>query len=258
VSRISPDRGARRATRARIELPPALLDAIARHDAVLFTGAGFSTGARDGDGRPLPTSEEMIADLWRIVFGDEPRDASTLEDLYDVALNRCPGALAAYVDRRLRVGPGPLPDHYAVWFGAPWRAIYTLNVDDLEAAAAAQLGIELPPVFHLNGRVGDDIAALTFSTRQYGARLAARQQLYEQLVDDLERYPFVFVGTTLDESPLWQHLERRRVGDRGLPRSFLVARSTTRARRELLDDLGITWVEASAEEVAALASPSPP
>ena len=28
-------------------------------DAVLFTGAGFSVGARDGDGRPLPDGEEM-------------------------------------------------------------------------------------------------------------------------------------------------------------------------------------------------------
>jgi hypothetical protein len=247
-----PDTSARRGAGAHAVLPAALIDAIARRDAVLFTGAGFSTGALDRDGRRLPTTDEMTDELWRLVFGDEPRDDSTLEDLYDCALARCPDALARYCDRRLKVGPEPLSPHYAVWFGAPWRAIYTLNVDDLELAAAAQLELALPPVFHLNGMVGDDPRELTFSTRQYGARLAARQRLYEQLVDDLERSPFVFVGTTLDESPLWQHLERRRDRDRALPRSFLVARRTTRARRELLDELGITWVPASAEEVAAL------
>ena len=244
---------ARRDSHAQIEAPPALLDAIARHDAVLFTGAGFSTGACARDGRPLPTTDEMIDDLWRIVFGDEPRDASSLEDLYDVALIRCPEELAAYCDRRLKVGPTPLPPHYAVWLGAPWRAIYTLNVDDLEDAAAAQLDLALPPIHHLNGKVGDDPRALTFSTRQYGARLAARQALYEQLVEDLERSPFVFVGTTLDEVVLWKHVQLERAqGTSALPRrhSFLISPSLTRARQELLDAHRIHWVKGTAAEIA--------
>jgi len=191
-----------------------------------------------------------VHDLWQLVYGDEPHDGSTLEDLYDVALNRARDRLADYVDRRLRVGPGPLPDHYRAWLGAPWRAIYTLNVDDLEVAAAAQFGLALPPVVHVNGMIGDDVAALTFSTRQYGARLAARQRVYEQLVDDLDRSPFVFVGTSLDESPLWQHLDQRGASGPGAcAGSFLVTRSTTRARRELLAHLGIEWIAASVEDV---------
>jgi hypothetical protein len=230
-----------------------LVAAIERRDAALFTGAGFSVGACDRDGRALPTGDAMTDELWALVFGDEARDRSTLEDLYDVAMIRCPDRLTAYVEGRLRIGDTPLPAHYRTWLGAPWRVIYTLNVDDLEAVAAAQFGLSLPPVVHLNGRVGDPIDELTFSTRQYGARLAARQRAYERLIDDLAHLPFVFVGTSLDESPLWQHLAARELDRAPRPRSFLVARSITRARQELLGELGVTWVRASAEEIATLA-----
>jgi hypothetical protein len=235
-----------------MSIPETLFHAIESEETILFTGAGFSTGARALDGRPLPSSEELVDEIWRLVYGDEIRDESTLPDLFDVALLRCPAALSEFARRRLRVGSDALPTFYRTWLGAPWRAIYTLNVDDVEVAAAWQFGLELPSVFHLNGRVGDPIESLVFSTRQYGARLAARHKLYEQLVSDLTRSPFVFVGTSLDEAPLWQHLaEKRTATSTTLPGSFLVARSATRARQTLLEHFRIEWIRASAEEVAA-------
>jgi hypothetical protein len=225
----------------------ALGEIVASGQAALFTGAGFEAGALDAGGQPIPDSETMRCELWHLCFGDGPPDGSTLADLYDVALRCSPDALAAYVERRLRIGARPLPAHHGIWLGAPWRRIYTLNVDDLEDAAARQFGLAPLEVVHLNGKVGEPVDRLTFSTLQYASRLAGRERVYEQLAFDLARTPFVFVGTTLDEAVLWKHADWSEH-----PRSVLVSPTLPRARRELLAGLGIEWVCGTAEELASV------
>jgi hypothetical protein len=219
---------------------------VGRGDAILFTGAGFAADARDRAGEPVPDSPTMVRELWSICFADDEPDASTLADLYDVALRCAPDRLRAYVEARLRLGNHPLPGYYRAWFTAPWRRIYTLNIDDLEDAVARQFELDRLEVVHLNGKVGDDIEQLTFSTLQYAARLARGQREYEQLAADLATSPVVFVGTTLDEAVLWQHADLTR-----LPPSFLITPSLTRARRALLAGLGVEWIAATAGEAAA-------
>jgi hypothetical protein len=245
---------------------------IASGRAMLFTGAGFSGEARDRDAKPLPDSAQMTAELWPLCFGDCEPDTSTLADLYDVALVRAPDRLREYIGRRFQIGDQPLPRHLAAWFGAPWTRIYTLNVDDLEAAVQRQFRLprrlrsvsalardRSPPdpgaidVVHLNGMAGGDARDLTFSTTQYAARLCRRDREYERLVEDLERAPFVFAGTTLDEVILWQHLElhwRRNGSDHGHAPAFLIATSLTRARHALLERLQIRWVRSTVAEIA--------
>jgi hypothetical protein len=255
-----------------------LVDVVHGGDAILFTGAGFSIGALDLAGDPLPDSEQMRRELWQIVFGDEPPDGSTLQDLYDVALGRAPDQLAAYLQRRLHVGRLPPSSHHAAWFARPWRRIYTLNVDNLEVAVQRDAALPRPlrtvsalaeaagpaergdaiDVVHLNGVAGEGARALTFSTLQYAARLCGRDREYAALAEDLARWPFVFAGTTLDEVVLWQHLElHRRGAGRRIPArpSYLIARTLSRARQLLLEDLGLTWLAATVEDVAALFEP---
>jgi hypothetical protein len=245
---------------------------IGSGEAMLFTGAGFSSDACDLDGNRLPDSAQMIAELWPLVFEGEPADDSSLADLYDVAMLRAPDRLRTYLERRLRIGDAALAPHYAAWFSAPWRRIYTLNVDDLEVAVQRQVALPRPlrsvsaiaparspatpgaiDVVHLNGMAGGDATELTFSTMQYASRLCARDREYERLVGHLEDAPFVFVGTTLDEVILWQHLElhRRRSGHaRQRQPSFLVSPWVSRARQFLLESLGIHWVRSTVAEVA--------
>jgi hypothetical protein len=245
---------------------------IGSGDAILFTGAGFSLGARDAAGELLPDSETMRRELYALLFNDEPPDDSTLPDLYDVALARAPDELERYLARRLRIGQLGDLERYVKWFALPWRRVYTLNVDDLESALArlapaapvlrsisATRAHDAGPsgdglaVVHLNGDVRDGAATLTFSTLQYAARLCGQDPAYRDLIDDLDRSPFVFVGTTLDEVVLWQHLElhRRRGGRRLRHRSYLIARTLSRARHLLLEDLGLVWVPSTLEVVEA-------
>ena len=239
---------------------------------MLFTGAGFSAEARDCAGNCLPDSKVMITELWPMLFPDEEPDESTLADLYDVALLRAPDRLREYLQTRLQIGDTPLPRTFATWFGAPWRRIYTLNVDNLECAVARQFKLPRPlvsvsalakeaprpakgalEVVHLNGIASDDPADVTFSTMQYAARLCEADREYEHLVEDLRSRPFVFVGTTLDEVVLWKHVQLERQhngGDAPRHHSFLVSPSITKARQLLLHANGIHWVRGTAAEVA--------
>jgi hypothetical protein len=245
-------------------------------EAMLFTGAGFSAEAVCCAGEPLPDGDQMAAHLWQLLFPSERPDDSSLADLYDVALVRSPDQLREYVASHLRIGDAPLPESFRAWFSAPWRRIYTLNVDNLETAVARQFELprplrsisalaEPPPeiphaleVVHLNGIAGDIASQVTFSTMQYAARLACRDQAYEHLVDDLLTVPFVFVGTKLDETVLWQHveLERRANGSASTdrPHSYLIAPAISRARQILLESHRIHWIQATAAEIAQLLS----
>lgn len=248
---------------------------IARGKTVLFMGAGFSNGACDPDGRPLPLGDDLASEIFEICFPGVPRDGSQLQDLFHHAMRRHREALEELLRKRLAVAERSLPDWYSDWFAQPWLRAYTLNVDTIELGIARRFekarapvvvsalrdrDPEIPegslPIIHLNGILEDGAEGLTFATSQYGQRLASRDRWYMQLARDLVEHPFVFVGTRLDEAPLWQHLEggellaRARAED--APRSILVAPDLDRARRSLLEDVGIDWVCASAERFAKL------
>jgi len=245
---------------------------------ILFTGAGFSLDASDAENRKLPTGPQLARELWDLCFSDEPFDpTSSLQDLYEHALARQRPRLGQLINRRLRVNATSLPPHYRTWLSLPWRRVYTLNVDDLEQAAARQFELPRKPipisatapsaqldktskqglhVVHLNGCISEPQSPLTFSTTQYAERLAAREPLYMQLASDLLAYPFIFVGTPLDESVLWQHIQLR--GQRGdkeehelRPRSFLICPSLPRARRELLKQYNIELIQMTGEQFAS-------
>jgi SIR2-like domain len=246
-----------------------LIDAIRSRETILFTGAGFSAEAHCCAGTPLPDSAQMTRDLWQMLFPDEEPDESSLADLYDIALVRAPDALREYIATHLRVGDTPLPDSFRAWFSAPWRRVYTLNVDDLEAAVMRQFDLPRPlrsvsalakppppiagalDVIHLNGIAGDIAKQVTFSTMQYASRLARRDHAYEKLVEDLGAYSFVFVGTKLDETVLWQHVELEGSAPQTRPHSFLVTPRLSRAREILLEEHRIHWVRGTASEIAA-------
>jgi hypothetical protein len=249
-----------------------LASVIRSGEAMLFTGAGFSGEALCRAGEPLPDGARMAADLWQLLFAGDCPDDSSLADLYDVALVRAPDALRDYVATHLRIGDAPLPDSFRAWFSAPWRRIYTLNVDDLAVAVARQFALPRPlrtvsalaeppaeipdslDVIHLNGIAGDIASQVTFSTMQYAARLACRDHAYERLVDDLGSAPFVFVGTKLDETVLWQHVELERRSNHHepehRPHSYLITPALSRARQILLESHRIHWVPATAAEIA--------
>ncbi|MGA9885754.1 MAG: SIR2 family protein [Candidatus Acidiferrales bacterium] len=254
-----------------------------RGELVLFTGAGFSLGAKDYSGRVIPSSAQLKREIWDICYPDEQfDDTSSLGDLYGAALRRKKTELERLLRERLSVDPASLPEYYGTIFTFPWFRCYTLNVDDLESAVARRFGAQRQPVsisartgdglgkvrsterglevIHLNGMIPDSPELLTFSESQYAERIRNQEPWYSCCVVDITARPVVFVGTGLNESLFWQHMELRRrretLGRDLRPTSILVTRNLSRPRRDILRDLRINWVEGTAEEFAAEVMPN--
>jgi hypothetical protein len=250
-----------------------------RGELILFTGAGFSVGAKNRSGQLIPTSSELRRELWQLCYRGEPfDDSSSLGDLYSAALRRNRAELAELLQARLTVDPESLPDYYQRFFNFPWLRCYTLNVDDLESAVARRFGLERQPVsisardtdvanlpgvpfaargvevVHLNGLIPGAPEALTFSETQYAERIGNQEPWYSRCVVDITSRPVVFVGTVLAEPLFWQHMELRRrrenLGRDLRPTSILVTRDLSRPRQDILRDLRINWVKGTAEEFA--------
>jgi hypothetical protein len=247
---------------------------MARGEVVLFTGAGFSVGALDCNARPVPQVVELTREIAGLVWPDDDSDPElSLPDTYAAALREKRGALADLVRARLTIAPQTVTPNQLVWFTMPWLRAYTLNIDDLESAAAR---IAAPPrriesfsglhgrlplstreallYVHLNGMLSD-VPDVTFSDPQYGRRHSESNPLYEQLAADLISYPVVFVGTELRESLFWRYLALRdEKGDRGVkemrPRSYLVTPKLPKDRQRLLAAYNIQLVESTADEFA--------
>lgn len=152
---------------------------------------------------------------------------------------------------------------------------YTLNVDDLATAVGRKHALKrriaplsavtwgtsgLPTathqtleVVHLNGVLEDAPDGVTFSPTQYAERLAGLEPLYAQCASDVLTHPVIYIGTPLDETPLWQHVEMRRRGPRTTRefrrQSFLITPTLDRARAEFLNrEFNVTHIPMGVEE----------
>lgn len=247
---------------------------------ILFTGAGFSLGARNICGDHVPAASALRTMLWELCFpGTAVEDGSSLQDLYEHALRRHRTELSELLTRQLTTDPSSVPDWYRKILSMPWQRCYTLNIDDLEQAVSSRFDLPRSPIsisatdenfrtphtsnqagelefIHLNGTTQDIPDRITFSTTQYAERLARPEPWYLRFASDLLTSPVIFVGTRLDESPLWQHLTLRLSrGGRELRelrhRSYLVTPKLDRARLALLAEFNVEHLPMEAEEFVA-------
>jgi hypothetical protein len=259
--------------------PEYLKTQFERGRIILFTGAGFTATSKNLDGESVPVGGELAQKIWPLCFPSLPFDpTASLQDIYQAALGKDAKRLRELLVRKLSVDPKSIPDAIGRYFSFPWNKIYTLNIDNLGEAISQRLPLirsvvqisatnptvhspypkgatYVPlPVCHLNGTIADLPHNVTFTTPQYARRLAfPTDQLYLQLVADIITHPVVFVGTRLDEPPLWQHVEIRRAkGSRDMremrPRSYLVTPKLDPAREARLEEFNITWLPMTAEE----------
>ena len=218
----------------------------------------------------MPGVAEITARLWELAFPGDPYDQSPLPGVYDAAVLQAQIRTTNMLRTMLTVAPESLPDHYRTWFSLPWYRVYTLNIDDLADAANHAFALPRPvesvsaltsaiepvanglQVVHLNGSL-NDLPNITFGDRQYAERLAHVDVWYANLARELVSHPVVFVGTSLDESPLWQYVEMRgprQAGSELRPGSFLITEDLGRAREVALRQYNIDWLPGTTESFA--------
>lgn len=252
---------------------PYLADRLRRGDMLLFTGAGFSRAAQNVDRDAFPLLNELRPLLWDLCYPGQPIHPSTsVQSLFSTAKARAGGKLKALLQRKLTAIPEGVPSLYDDIFAMPWHRVYTLNVDNLDAIVAARSRHErrvrpisaLRPererrhpyqsdleVVHLNGMIADAPDLVTFSMEQYAERLQSKDAFYIQCAADLAAMPAVFIGTPLDESPLWAHMQLRSRGvERAYrKRSFIVSPDLDPARAETLHrELNVEHIPLTTEQ----------
>jgi len=254
-----------------------LADHFSTARPILFTGAGFSLDAKNITGNNCPNYGEIKKELWRMCIGtDVLSDEVQIHDLYDIALQRHRQQLKDYLISSLTIDCESLPEWYGKLLSFPWHRCYTLNIDDIETATNRKYTLLRAPnsisatsemipeeglvanadellFVHLNGTIEDIPEHSTFSLIQYAERLNQKEPWYVTLSTELMSEPFVFIGTKLNEPPLWQHIEfRRKKGGRGMqelrPRSYLVTPELDQARKAILSQFNIVHIPLTAKD----------
>jgi hypothetical protein len=251
-----------------------LKEQFSRARPILFIGAGFSKGVKNIIGGEIPLAYELKEKLWAMCFPDTPFEpSSSLQDVFESSRMRNVGGLQKLLTESLTIDQGKVPVQFQEIFSMPWHRCYTLNIDNLEKAVESHYDLPRPviaisatstalpasyespmnqlQVIHLNGTLADIPDQITFSVTQYAERISRQEPWYVQLASDLLVHPILFVGTEIDEPPLWQHVLLRKMRGSGRelrPRSYLVKPSLNEARKVYLSQFNVQWIPASRED----------
>jgi energy-coupling factor transporter ATP-binding protein EcfA2 len=105
---------------------------------------------------------------------------------------------------------------------------------------------------HLNGSVLDLQKGLTFSASEYAGQTAKPNPWYQAFVDDMYANSVLFVGSKLNEPPMYHYLALRSERAKGVAevraKGFVVTPAASAIRRRQLQDQGYVVVEAMAQE----------
>jgi len=251
---------------------PHIRTQMASGSLVLFTGAGFSLEGINQRGKSLPSAGELTRALWEICYpNDDFENDTQLQDIYDTAQNRHARQLEELLNQKFLVNPVRCPKWYAELLLMPWLRCYTLNIDNLIEQVGTTLNLpreireisalsddvsklsgNFLDVIHLNGSMNNVPNNVTFSRTQYAERIGT-DPFYQQLNADLLTRPVIFIGSSLEEGPLWEHLVARgKKGDRSAlelrPKSYLVLPHLNRSKISMLAKFNIIWLPMSGEE----------
>ena len=139
-----------------------LLRRYGKEQALLFTGAGFSSGAANVNGKSIPTGRSLIK-FFQDQLDDDADDLSILSQMYIKKFGE--SGLFTYLSNSFQVNATSKHQNSLLQF--PWRSIYTTNYDNVAEFAAAQVNIscrtyttdnhpddianDFLPIIHLNG-----------------------------------------------------------------------------------------------------------
>lgn len=190
---------------------------------VLFTGAGFSYGAKNVRGTELPLGKDLKRKLLIdfLCLEDGSKDytdlmGTSLSDVYTYASAEMGTKKAENFLREIFTDCVP-EDYHKIIASYPWQRIYTLNIDDLMEAAAtpgllnpvnsrtAQRKFDARSIDYvkLHGCVRNYSEGFVFSKPDYTSAIANRlDHRYARLTEDLQTQDFVFLGATTDESDI--------------------------------------------------------
>ena len=252
-----------------------LLRQFEKGNVVFFAGAGFSIGARNTMGTDPPLGAELARILARecgwLYNGED------LPSVYDQAQKHLGSKELQDVLARYYRDCKPADWHIQLSF-LQWYRIYTTNIDDVleqvyKGHAAQRVDLITCPTsyedpdqwydrvqsVHLHGSVLDPAKGYTFTLEDFAGQTAMPNPWYQAMADDMMTRAFLFVGTSLTESPFHHYLNLRSQRSRGAEeiraKAFVVSPNVSTIRRRQLEDNGFVVFEATGDEFFALLLP---
>ncbi len=235
---------------------------LSEGNLILFTGAGFSSGAKDRQGKTLPTSHELAKEIAQRIEMPYSREDS-LKEVYQVAMRKKKNKVSLYLKERFAVNPETLKEEYKVIINQPWKKVYTINIDSLFTSAQVKFKFDRKVtcvsnnirnqghisknliVTYLHGMLEDIPDGVTFSQEQYSEKTANLDAYYINLASEVLQFPFVFIGSKLDEQALWHYIQLRKkrgMNNENRPKSLIVTPELSQFKIELLKEYNIIWV----------------
>lgn len=237
---------------------------------VLFTGAGFSFGAKNARGVKLPLGgalKTMLVKDFLALESDTVKEleGESLSTVYSIACDKMGADRAATFLTNIFSDCIPL-EHHRVVASFPWRKIYTLNIDDLleNAVDAGYLfPIDSPRMsqkpsdkaidyIKLHGSVRNREAGYVFANEEYTRATTGHLDVrYARLIEDLQTEDFVFIGATTEEADIDYYLHMyAEGGDSRHGGFFYVDPSPRYAVRNKIEKAGAHLLEITCEEFA--------
>jgi GTPase SAR1 family protein len=232
---------------------------------VLVFGAGASIGSTNQTGDPILSGTDLsklLAKEAQVEYSGEG-----LQVVYGAVKHILGGRLNTILEMNYRYCEPS--DNYIVISKFPWARIYTLNIDDaLDRALARHSSQKINTIYRfdkiidqdkifnnleyvkINGSIDRMQDGLIFSEREYGKASAVSPLWYRELAEDFFKYTILFIGTKLDESTLWHHIERYKLNTNSEnQRSYVITPSATVIQKNnLLNEHNIEHISGKFED----------
>jgi tetratricopeptide (TPR) repeat protein len=255
------------------ELPLGLRNALESGRCVLFLGAGVGKCARNADGRPAPTGQELANELKEAfaIPGDGDLPLSKAAQYVEISKGR--KELLAFIMTRLA---GLEPDDSVRWISSiRWKAIFTTNYDSIIERAydldpePAQKHVSTwsssslksldprfdVPVIHLHGwAFAPDGPTALITDDDYATYRKRRGMLFDLIKSEFATSPLLYMGYS-NEDQNWRMVLSEVTEEflpSHLPEAFRVTPSTDPVDRAILGRKRITCIDATIEEFVAL------
>lgn len=189
--------------------------------SILFTGAGFSLGAKNGQDYTIPTGNQLKEIILSRLLNYDDNDpeynelvANSLHDICTFAESQVSRAKVQDFIISIFQDCKPLPFQRIIASFKKWKKVYTINIDDLfeNAAPAGRYvvqNIERPISFtkakqieyiKLHGCVRNRSGRIVFSNQDYiDSMLKSRDYRFNSFAQDMITENFVFIGTEMNE-----------------------------------------------------------
>lgn len=201
---------------------------LLKGNPILFTGAGFSKGAKNAYSINLPSGQELKEEILVSLL-----QYKKSESIYQSLMEESLAAICEYAENetsknRLQDfiadffrGCQPMPYHIEIANFEGWKKVYTTNIDDLFENAIEQgrlvvqnmrrpieysRGCQLEYI-KLHGCVNNPSESFVFSSNQYiDSMLQSRDYRFNSFGNDIQYENFVLIGTDWNEINLRYYL----------------------------------------------------